>query len=76
MANIVRESQMFHLLFETQIEGLLCDESPYENLEPNSHSYREEFFKCVQHEESTPLIKQESPCPLMDITHGSHGLNN
>jgi hypothetical protein len=71
MVNIVRKSQMFHLFFETQIEGLLCDESSNEDLEPNLHSYREELFKCAQHEKSPPLIKQESPCPLMDIARGS-----
>jgi hypothetical protein len=75
MANNVRESQMFHLVFETQIEGLLCDENPNEDLEPNLHSYKEELFKCAQHEKSPPLIEQENPCPLIDITCGSQRLN-
>jgi hypothetical protein len=48
---------MFHLVFETQIEGLLCDESPNEDLKSNSHSYREDLFKCAQHEKLPPLIK-------------------
>ncbi len=57
MANIARKSHMFHLVFETQIEGLLCDESPNEDLKSNSHSYREDLFKCAQHEKLPPLIK-------------------
>ncbi len=68
--NIIRESQMWCLIFETQIEILLCDESPNEDLESNSHSYRE-LFKCVQHEKSPPLIEKKIPCPLRDITFAS-----
>jgi hypothetical protein len=58
--NIIKDSQMWYLLFETQIEGLLCDESPNEDSKSNSHGYKEELFKCVQHEESPPLIEKKS----------------
>ncbi len=57
MANIVKESHMFHLVFETQIEGLLWDESPNEDLKSNSHSYKKKLFKCAQHEKSSPLTE-------------------
>jgi hypothetical protein len=57
MTNIVKESHMFHLVFETQIEGLLWDESPNEDLKSNSHSYKKKLFKCAQHEKSSPLTE-------------------
>ncbi len=63
--NIIRESQMWCLFFETQIEGLLCDESPDEDSKSNSHGYREKLFKCVQHEESLPLIEKKIHAHLM-----------
>jgi hypothetical protein len=63
--NIIRESQMWCLLFETQIEGLLCHESPNEDSESNSHGYIEELFKCVQHEESSPLIEKKIDAHLV-----------
>jgi hypothetical protein len=63
--NIIRENQMWCLLFETQIERLLCDESPNEDLESNSHGYTKELFKCVQHEKSPPLIEKKIHAHLM-----------
>jgi hypothetical protein len=74
--NIIRESQMWCLLFETQIEGLLCDESPNEDSKSNSHDYREELFKFVQHEESLPLIEKNNSCLFNDITFASQRSNN
>ncbi len=47
----MRENQMFCLLLETQIDGLLCDENPHEDSEFNSCNYGNDMFKCAQHEE-------------------------
>jgi hypothetical protein len=76
MANIVRENQMFCLLLEIQIDGLLCDENPQEDTNFNSCNYGKEMFKYVQHEHSSSLIEQESPCMHTNVALGSHRLNN
>ncbi len=67
---------MFCLLLETQIDGLLCDENPHEGSKFNSCNYGKEMFKCAQHEESSSLIEQESPCLHTDVALGSQRLNN
>ncbi len=76
MTNIMRENLMFCLLLETQFDKLLCDESPHDDSKFKSCNYGKEMFNCAQHEESSSLIEQESPCPHTDVAFGSQRLNN
>lgn len=74
--NIIGKSQMWCLIYWNTNWSFLCDESPNEDSEYNSHVYREELFKCVQHEESPRLIEKKNPCPFNDVTFASQRLNN